>query len=277
MVDPGHHHLAPPAALRSTSSTTEASLRTRRDTIWRQPIVVHAYLTGLRAAVPAAAEQIDVMLRLVAATDRPIRRVLDLGSGDGPLTAALLARYPAADAILVDFSAPMLAAAAARFAGRTPPPRLVDADLSEPTWRAPLAPVPFDAVVSGFAIHHLLDDRKRALYGEVFALLAPGGIFVNIEHVASPTRWLEHRFDDLMVDVLTAAAPRSAADRSRETIAAEYHARPDKAANLLAPVEAQCSWLRTIGFADVDCWHKCFELAVFGGRKPPTTQDERDG
>jgi hypothetical protein len=43
--------------------------------------------------------------------------------------------------------------------------------------------------------------------------------------------------------------------------------RPDKEENILAPVEAQCDWLRELGFIDVDCYLKLFELAVFGGRR----------
>jgi tRNA (cmo5U34)-methyltransferase len=34
-----------------------------------------------------------------------------------------------------------------------------------------------------------------------------------------------------------------------------------------APVERQCEWLRDVGYADVDCFFKVFELAVFGGRR----------
>ncbi len=33
-----------------------------------------------------------------------------------------------------------------------------------------------------------------------------------------------------------------------------------------APVEAQCDWLRTAGFVDVDCFYKSWRFAVFGGR-----------
>jgi len=44
--------------------------------------------------------------------------------------------------------------------------------------------------------------------------------------------------------------------------------RPDKSANILAPVETQYRWLRRIGFVEVDCYFKHFELAVFGERRP---------
>ena len=37
--------------------------------------------------------------------------------------------------------------------------------------------------------------------------------------------------------------------------------------NILASVEEQCDWLRRIGYQDVDCFLKTFELALFGGRK----------
>ena len=48
----------------------------------------------------------------------------------------------------------------------------------------------------------------------------------------------------------------------------EYHGRPDKADNILEPVEAQVDWLRATGFEHADCYFKWLELAVFGGRKP---------
>jgi len=241
----------------------------RQDEVWKGAALVDTFLDGVRGGIPFAAEQIDVMLRVVAARGAPVRRVADLGCGDGVLTRSLLAAYPAAVATLVDFSEPMLTAARARLADRVPAPRFVAADLARSVWVETVADgAPFDVVVSGYAIHHLPDVRKRTLYGEIFGLLAPGGMFVNIEHVASCSGWIEAISDDVMIDSLHAFHATRGAGKSRAQVAEEFVHRPDKAANILAPVDAQCEWLRALGFVDVDCFFKVFELAVFGGRRP---------
>jgi SAM-dependent methyltransferase len=123
-------------------------------------------------------------------------------------------------------------------------------------------------VVSGYAIHHQPDRRKQALYAEIFDLLKPGGLFLNIEHVASPSRWLEGIFEAYFIDSLYDRQSRRDQAQSRTDVAEAYYHRPDKEANILAPVEQQCDWLRRIGFEDVDCYFKVFELAIFGGRHP---------
>ena len=70
-----------------------------------------------------------------------------------------------------------------------------------------------------------------------------------------------------MIDSILAFQRGKGADLTREQVAHDFVHRPDKAANILAPVEQQCEWLRAIGFSDVDCFFKVFELAVFGGQK----------
>ena len=145
----------------------------------------------MRAAIPLALEQIDVMLRLIAACGRPVRRVLDLGCGDGVLASAIVQRVPGAEVVLADFSEPMLEAARKRFSAAGVVAHFVLADYGVPSWTEAVAEwSPYDAIVSGYSIHHQPDDRKRAVYGEIFGLLNPGGVFVNIEHVSSPTEWL---------------------------------------------------------------------------------------
>jgi tRNA (cmo5U34)-methyltransferase len=239
----------------------------RQDHVWKGAALVRAYLDGVRGGVPFAAEQIDVMLRVIAARTRAVEAFADLGCGDGVLAGALLAQYPHAAATLIDFSEPMLAAARRR-CGAAVNVRFVLADFGVQEWRKAIAPAAcFDVIVSGYAIHHQPDVRKRQLYAELLALLSPGGLFINVEHVASRSPWIEAIADELMIDSLHAFHQREGSGKSRAQVADEFVHRPDKAANILAPVEVQCEWLRQCGFRDVDCYFKAFELAVFGGRK----------
>jgi len=240
-------------------------MATRSDAVWKSKALAATYLEGVRGAIPLASQQIEVMLRLMAGIDRPLGSFLDLGCGDGVLAAAIAERFPKAWGTLLDFSEPMLEAARIRLSSGIAGMHLVLADYGVATWtRAVDAYAPFDAIVSGFSIHHQPDVRKREVYGEIFALLGKGGIFINVEHVASASPWGAALNDELFVDHLA----RHHSGKSREEVAGEYYNRPDKAANILAPVEAQCEWLREIGFTDVDCYFKIFELAIFGGRRP---------
>jgi ubiquinone/menaquinone biosynthesis C-methylase UbiE len=245
----------------------------RRDEVWKNEWLVKRFLEGIRGGIPYASDQIEVMLRLLASGERPVERFLDLGSGSGLLAIGLLTRYPDARATLVDFSEPMMEAARDLLEDDVTMPRFVIADFAMPSWLEKVSSeAPFDAIVSGYAIHHLPDERKRALYAELLTLLAPGGFFINVEHVASATPWLSGVFNDAMIDSVAAFQQQAGLGRSRSEVAHEFHNRPDEAANVLTPVETQCQWLREIGFEDVDCWFKYFELAVFGGRKPAGPQ-----
>jgi tRNA (cmo5U34)-methyltransferase len=241
--------------------------------VWQTNALVQTYLTGVRGAIPLAGEQIDVMLRLIGGACPVVERFLDLGCGDGILGQAILDRFPQAQGVFVDFSAPMLAAARERL-GENGRVSLILADYGEPGWtgeivnsQLPMVNGQFDVVVSGYSIHHQPDERKREIYAEIYGLLKSGGIFINVEHVASASKWVERQFDELFVDALHRYSLAQNLGKNRDEMAQEFYYRPDKVANILAPVETQCHWLREIGFIHVDCYLKVFELAVFGGVK----------
>jgi ubiquinone/menaquinone biosynthesis C-methylase UbiE len=239
-----------------------------REPAWKSPALAKQYLEGVRGAIPMAEEQIELLLRIARKARPQLHSFLDLGCGDGVLGRAVLGEYPHARCVLVDFSETMLAAARQKM-GAVENAVFVLEDYGEPGWlRAIASYAPFDLIVSGFSIHHQPDGRKRSLYRELFGVLSAGGLFLNLEHVASATRWGEELFDEYFVEALCRYHSQMGSRKSVEEIAREYYHRPDKAANILAPVEDQCRWLREIGFENVDCYFKIFELALFGGTKP---------
>ncbi|MGC2450310.1 MAG: class I SAM-dependent methyltransferase [Candidatus Sulfotelmatobacter sp.] len=173
------------------------------------------------------------------------RRILDLGTGDGRLLAMVLddlkrRKQTETEAVAVDFSPAMLEAARKRFAGDS------TVAIVEHNMDAPLPALgKFDAVISSFAIHHLVHERKRELYAEVYELLNAGGVFCNLEHVSSPTPRLHEEFLQRIGFTVETEDP----------------------SNKLLDAETQLGWLREIGFVDVVCLWKWRELALLAGRR----------
>lgn len=206
---------------------------------------INEYLTAEHALaylaksdrIPHRSEGETTLLELLPGT---VKRVLDVGCGDGRLMALVKLARPEVTGTALDFSPVMLEAARKRFADDSSI-EIVEHDLGQP--------LPdlgkFDAIVSCFAIHHLDDARKRELYREIFEALNPHGIFCNLEHVASPTQDLHAEFYSAIHEALENEDP----------------------SNQCAPVEPQLEWLRQIGFQNVDCFWKWRELALLAGYK----------
>ncbi|MGK7922032.1 MAG: methyltransferase [Trichodesmium sp.] len=238
--------------------------------VWESSAISQTFLEGVRGAIPLASEQIDVMLRIIQKVKPQVNNFLDLGCGDGILGRAIINKYPQAQGVFLDLSPAMIEAAQSKVIDNKQEKfEFINQDFGKTEWLNTIREkTPFDVVVSGFAIHHLSDVRKQELYREIYQLLTPGGLFLNLEHVASPTQLIESLFDELFVDSLYAFHQSQGSNKSRQEIDQKYYNRSDKVANILAPVETQCNWLREIGFIHVDCFLKLFEIALFGGVKP---------
>ena len=238
------------------------------DEVWKLPAIVDRFLS-YRAAIPLAQEQIGVMMSILRTREKPVESFLDLGCGDGILGAAILGAWPTARGVLVDFSEPMLEQAREQLKDFSGQLIFMNLDYGDPAWVKEIRGyTPFDTIVTGYSIHHQPNARKREVYSEIFALLNSGGWFVNIEHVSSVAQLNVDLFEHHYVSARYAMERQNGSSRTFEQIADEYKNRPDKAANILAPVELQCDWLREIGYEQVDCYFRIYELAVFAGRRP---------
>jgi tRNA (cmo5U34)-methyltransferase len=253
------------------STTLRGVNMPNEENVWRRPDLAKTFLEDIRDGIPLAAEQIDVLLRIVRNALPKVERVLDLGCGDGILGRTVLAEYRGATAVFLDFATHMIEAAKEKAdAARA---TFVVQDLGTRDWMQSVGShAPFDLILSGLAIHHLPDARKRELYQEIFSMLTPGGLFLNLEHVAFRSAWAKEVYDELFIDSLWSHHQKRGGTKARDSLAAEWYCRLAKAADILAPVDLQCRWLAEIGFVDVDCFFKLFELALFGGRKPSDVQ-----
>jgi len=203
---------------------------------WKTTEKVEAYLGRVDGLAPRRAGD-ELLVELLPPAPR---RVLDLGCGDGRLAALVLeARPSVTEVVAVDSSPPMVRRARERFADE-PRVHVVEQDMADPI----LAFGRFDVVVSGLAIHHLPDERKRSLFAEIAAQLDPGGVFANLEVVASATPELHAAF--------RAAIGREADD-------------PE---DRLVEVETQLGWMREAGLEQVDCLWRWRGFALLAGVAP---------
>jgi len=212
----------------------------------------HQYDDQRRRIVPCFEQFYGTAAALPGLREGPVRRVLDLGAGTGLMSEAVLSRYPDAEVVLLDGAAEMLEHARERLAGARA--SFLVADL-----RDELPDGPFDAVVSALAIHHLEHDENRDLLRRVVQVLRPGGAYVNAEHVAGATPWLEATYRRLW---RRACLAKGAAEHEVES--AVLRMEEDRSTDVLT----QLGWMREAGLEDCDCFFKELHFAVLGGWRP---------
>lgn len=140
-----------------------------------------------QAYMPDREERFTAMVDAVEAACGPAPRVLDLAGGTGSITRRLLARLPQSNSIVLDVDAALLTIARGTFAD-DPRVRVCRADLATPAWRHELGEPDgsVDAVLTATALHWLTPERVAGVYAEAAALLRPGGILVNADHMPDP-------------------------------------------------------------------------------------------
>lgn len=232
---------------------------------WQTKKLAKIFSEGVRGAIPGANLQLEVIKKLISVWCPLPTRILDLGCGDGILGRMLLDECPTAHIIFADFSEPMLDKLRNKI-GINKHARIINIDFSTSAWTNEInIKKSFDIIVSGFAIHHQPDDRKRELYTEVYGLLNRGGLFLNLDQVSSATPSISEIFDSFFLNHIQLFHTNCDPNATMNEIEKAYY--QDKKENIPAPVETQCQWLRNTGFQEVDCFFKTFELALFGGRK----------
>ncbi len=233
---------------------------------WDKKDKLVKYVDGVRQFFPLASDQLEVISRIINKFNPEVRTFLDLGCGDGFMGRYILRLFPEASGIFLDISEAMIDRARELNSQRNAD--FIVQDFGEPGWQDSLTgSKKFDLIISGYAIHHIDNHLKKRLYKDIFDLLNPGGLFLNLEHVSSPSLPINEMFNELFLDCMSDYHKSINDPRSSGEIKSIYDDPEHKRINQLESVELQCEWLKNTGFVNVDCYLKIFELALFGGTR----------
>jgi tRNA (cmo5U34)-methyltransferase len=203
--------------------------------------------------VPGRDEVLALITDLATGIASP-PRVLDLGCGDGDVSAAILARRPDAAVTLLDISEDMLAHAQERLRG-APGLEVVRHDLHDGLPDGVKGP--FDAVVSCFTLHNLDPASRPRLFADVRRVLGPRGVFVNADRVREEGTLLDSwQFDHWVEWMRERARTRYGLTRTAAEIRQRQHEMDRELGDAPGSIWAMRDDLRRAGFAEVDCLYK---------------------
>ncbi len=228
-----------------------------------------AFLDFGRYFVPERERQVATVSAMIPPIEGPFV-ALDLACGEGLLSEAILERFPEATVIGLDLSPTMLDRARQRLAPYGGRFEARQFDLADTAWRGPDGGA--HAIVSSLSVHHLDGAQKRALFRDLWRMLAPGGALVIADVVlaASPearTLAAETWDEEVTKRALALDGHTAALDYFRREGWNMYRAdvpddcdKPSTLADLLR-------WLEEAGFAEVDVYWMLAGHAIFGGRR----------
>jgi ubiquinone/menaquinone biosynthesis C-methylase UbiE len=133
------------------------------------------YDARIRTFIPYYEEMLDAATAALAAAGRPIRTVIDLGTGTGALAERVAAAHRRARIVGLDEDEGMLKMAERRLPRRRS--TLIHGDFVTATLP------PADAVTASLALHHIERRRtKIALYRRIRSALGRGGVLVSADY-----------------------------------------------------------------------------------------------
>ncbi|MDA8032759.1 MAG: class I SAM-dependent methyltransferase [Actinomycetota bacterium] len=229
--------------------------------IWKSAAIVGEWRSNAEERERRRAVGLQLLAELLPfRADQPFT-FADLGAGTGAAARAVLERHSQATAVLADFSPQMMGEGVEQLRPYEGRYRYVEFDLAAGAWPEAVPPV-LDAVVTAFFVHHLPDERKAALFGEILDRLRPGGWFVNLD----PTRAVEPLVEDTWTRMNDRLDPEAAERRAHRTPAEQ--ARWENHVRYLAPVAPQLEALARAGFEGVDVYWRHLENVLYAGRRP---------
>lgn len=195
--------------------------------------------------------------------DKPDRKVLDLGCGDGIVIYELLKVDSSLNATLIDGSEDMLIKAKERFK-ECQNLHFICASFQE-IINETIISENYDFVVSSMATHHLSMKEKTDLFKTIYSHLNFGGYFLNTDVILAPSDTLEDWYLQLWKQWIDERkAILEIEGQNYDDVIRRYKDNTDNKPDSLS---SQLESLKTIGFKDVDCFYKYGIFSMYGGKK----------
>ncbi len=217
--------------------------------------------------LPKRQEMLSLIVQLIPfERDEPLR-VLDLGTGTGVPAQRVLQDFSRANVICVDKSLEMMEIGCAKLAEYGDRVRFIQAELEDPAWNNGL-PDKFDAIVSALAFNLLTDVAKQRLFAQCYEMLEPCGCLVFSDRLRAADKAVDRFYlDQWMKFIVRQAREVLGKEVTQETVTARQRSLDEAAGVKSATLEDILTWLKQAGFAQVECYWKYFQWAVFGACK----------
>jgi trans-aconitate methyltransferase len=224
-----------------------------------------------RAMVPGREEIERTLLNLIPAEpDEPFLAV-EIGTGSGWLSAAVLSEFPNARILGLDGSPEMLKRAAQLLAPYGDRAELRRFRLEEPSWADGLPQEEVRVFLSSLVFHHLDGSGKRDLFVRLFDRLEPGGALLFADVMDPRTERARRHFAAAWEEEVGLRSVEIHGDgRAHEFFVRERwniydHPDPmDKPSTL----PEQLRWMEEAGFEGVDVFWARAGHALLGGYTP---------
>lgn len=228
---------------------------------WKDPETAQSWNADQVRNNPLRAEQLDLLLSIVAAEYRPGDTIIDVGMGAGHVEELLFERVPEAQVLGIDSSEPMVALAHARLSNYRHQYSVVMHDLRE-IGTLQLPAVRYSLAFSVQTIHNVEDRHKRETFSFLYRTLAPGGLFLLLDRIAVDTPNL---YDAYKVAWSRLNRVHGTGKIEGETYQ-EHLDIVSTRGDLPISLEQHLQWLREAGF-EAACLHLHGNRALFAARK----------
>jgi ubiquinone/menaquinone biosynthesis C-methylase UbiE len=194
-------------------------------------------------------------------------RVLDVGAGQGALSAMVLRRFPSCRVTLFDASEEMLEKARRRLRRCAKRADFVLGDFNSSEWWRSLEP-PYGAVVSAIALHFVSPPRRPPFFRRLHRLLDEHGWVVDVDSFASDDAAIEQKMEDASLRHLQRQLRvLEGRDVPLEGLAERWREASQQAGVARATLAEEMDQLRNAGFQAVECVWRMWRIAVIAAHK----------